>query len=273
MEGFDYIVFPSKSIQTDGIRAFSITSFGFGQKGAQAIGVHPKYLFATLDAATFHVYKVKVEARQKKAYRYFHDALVNNNMFQAKSENPYSPEQEEDIFLNPKARVVLDPKTGTLIFPKVAPKPFEDKVRTENTKQMVTQLAKSAMVNGDGTANTKVGVDVEAISAVNIDNETFVERNFTSTEQAYCRKAASPHASFAGRWSAKEAVFKALGVESKGAGAALKDIEIGCDHTGRPTVQFHGDAAIAAKKAGVKSVEVSISHSDEQAVAVAVATF
>ncbi|KAG4218819.1 Fatty acid synthase subunit alpha, partial [Phytophthora cactorum] len=41
MEKFDLIVYPSRSLQTDGVKAFSLTSFGFGQKGAQVIGVHP----------------------------------------------------------------------------------------------------------------------------------------------------------------------------------------------------------------------------------------
>ena len=39
-----------------------------------------------------------------------------------------------------------------------------------------------------------------------------------------------------GKWSAKEAVFKSLGVKGQGAGAALKDIEIGNDETGAPVV-------------------------------------
>lgn len=42
----------------------------------------------------------------------------------------------------------------------------------------------------------------------------------------YCNNAPDSDASFAGRWAAKEAVFKALGVASKGAGASMKDIEI-----------------------------------------------
>lgn len=96
---------------------------------------------------------------------------------------------------------------------------------------MVESLAKA-----NATENSKVGVDVENIDAINISNETFVERNFTASEQEYCRKAASPRSSFAGRWSAKEAVFKSLGVTSKGAGAALKEIEIGCDANGAPVV-------------------------------------
>jgi len=53
----------------------------------------------------------------------------------------------------------------------------------------------------------------------------------------------------------------------------MKDIEILKDDTGAPIVSLHGDAAAAAKQVGVKGVSVSISHSDKQAVAVAVAHF
>lgn len=41
------------------MKAFSLTSFGFGQKGAQVIGVHPRYLFATLDLSAYEDYKHK----------------------------------------------------------------------------------------------------------------------------------------------------------------------------------------------------------------------
>ncbi|OQD67144.1 hypothetical protein PENDEC_c044G00811 [Penicillium decumbens] len=261
MEKFDYIVYPSRSIQTDGIKAFSVTSFGFGQKGAQVIGIHPKYLFATLDQAQYEVYKTKVEARQKKAYRYFHNGLINNSIFVAKSKAPYEDDQQSKVFLNPDYRVSVDKKTSELKYSSTPPKADS----AEGTRQVVESLAKA-----NATENSKVGVDVENIDAINISNETFVERNFTASEQEYCRKAASPQSSFAGRWSAKEAVFKSLGVTSKGAGAALKEIEIGCDANGAPVVTLHGAAAAAAKQAGVKSINVSISHSDSQAVAVAV---
>ncbi|CEJ61388.1 Putative Fatty acid synthase subunit alpha [Penicillium brasilianum] len=265
MEKFDYIVYPSRSIQTDGIKAFSVTSFGFGQKGAQVIGIHPKYLYAALDQAQYHSYKNKVESRQKKAYRYFHNGLINNSIFVAKNKAPYEDAQQSQIFLNPDYRVSLDKKTSELKYSTTPPKAQEN----ESTRQMVESLAKA---NAAGE-NSKVGVDVENIDAVNISNETFVERNFTASEQEYCRKAASPQSSFAGRWSAKEAVFKSLGVSSKGAGAALKDIEIGSDANGAPIVNLHGAAATAAKQAGVKQITVSISHSDSQAVAVAVSHF
>lgn len=55
----------------------------------------------------------------------------------------------------------------------------------------------------------------ELISSVPSSNPTFVERNFTEAEIAYCRAQPSPASSFAARWDGKEAVFKALGVASK----------------------------------------------------------
>ena len=227
MEKFDYIVYPSQSIQTDGIKAFSVTSFGFGQKGAQAIGIHPKYLFATLDHTQFQTYKQKVEARQKKAYRYFHDGLINNTMFRAKSKAPYEEAEQMAVFLNPDARAVIDQKSSEWAYPKHAPK----KVKDKSTTEMVETLMK---VNS--SANSNPGVDIESIDAIDVHNDTFIERNFTDDEIVYCRQASSPQASFTGKWSAKEAVFKSLKVESKGGGAAMKEIEIKNDESGAPTV-------------------------------------
>ncbi|KHJ34007.1 putative fatty acid synthase subunit alpha [Erysiphe necator] len=269
MEQFDYIVYPSRSIQTDGVKAFSVTSFGFGQKGAQAIGIHPRYLFATLDEVTYSTYCQKVAARQKKAYRYFHNGLINNSLFVAKSHSPYSDDQEGAVYLNPDARVTLDHKTSSFSysanFDKIT---GPSKIEKENTKKLVESLAKGA-----SNATNRVGVDVEDISSLNIENETFLERNFTNWEISYCKKAPHPQSSFAGKWSAKEAVFKSLGVKGKGAGAPLKEIEIINDEKGAPIVTLHGDAARAAKSAGVKEVTISISHSNTQAIAIAVATF
>lgn len=231
LEQFNYILYPSRSIQTDGIKAFSVTSFGFGQKGAQAIGVHPKYLFATLDEQTYETYRAKVNSRYKKAYRYYHTSLVENNMFQAKNDPPYAADQESQVFLDPLARVQEDKKTNSYTYPAQIQKKRPDP-SVENTRKLVEHLASAT-----AGENSKIGVDVELISSINIDNENFIERNFTPAEQEYCRKAPSAQASFAGRWSAKEAVFKALGVSSKGAGAPLKDIEILSDEKGAPVVK------------------------------------
>lgn len=231
MEKFDYIVYPNKSIQTDGIKAFSVTSFGFGQKGAQAIGIHPKYLFATLDHAQYQTYKQKVQARQKRAYRYFHNGMISNSLFVAKTHAPYTDDQQSKVFLDPTSRVSLNKKTSELTYSG------KQHVASgnENTRETVEALAKATA--GNIGEKSKVGVDVESVDAINIENETFIERNFTYAEQAYCKKAANPQASFAGKWSAKEAVFKSLGVESRGGGASLKEIEVRNDEKGAPIVK------------------------------------
>lgn len=238
MEKFDYIVYPSRSIQTDGVKAFSVTSFGFGQKGAQAIGIHPKYLFATLDQSQYQTYKSKVQARQKRAYRYFHNGMISNTLFVAKTHSPYTDAQQSKVFLDPTSRVSMDKKSSELIYPTSAPKNASQDEKTKSTKAMVESLAKAT-----ATENSRIGVDVESVEAINIENDTFISRNFTPSEQEYCRSAPSAQASYAGRWTAKEAVFKSLGVASKGAGAALIDIEILNDSKGVPMVTVnHFDA-------------------------------
>ncbi|KAI8323497.1 phosphopantetheine--protei [Martensiomyces pterosporus] len=124
-----------------------------------------------------------------------------------------------------------------------------------------------------------IGVDIELITDINIDNDTFVDRNFTPAEQEYCRKRPNPHASFAGKWCAKEAVIKAVSslnldrekVWVKGDAAPLVEIEILIANSGAPVVVLHGDAKDAAEKAGVREIKVSISHIDAFAIATAVA--
>lgn len=268
LEDFKYVLFPSRSIKTDGIKAVSVTSFGFGQKGGQAIVVHPDYLFASLSKDDYETYVSKVNARQKKSYAYIHNAMITNTIFVAKDHAPYSDDQEQQVFLDPLARVSLD-KTNTYT--------FTDNELQRSGKFVSESASKTATVLSSLTkeqAGSKgVGVDVELISEININNETFVERNFTAEEIKYCKNAPNPRSSFAGAWSAKEAVFKSLEVESKGAGASLKDIEIVHNANGAPTVNLKGAALEAATKRGVKNVKVSISHDDVQSVAVAISEF
>ncbi|KAJ2357061.1 fatty acid synthase alpha subunit Lsd1 [Coemansia erecta] len=124
-----------------------------------------------------------------------------------------------------------------------------------------------------------IGVDIELIADINIENDTFIERNFTEREQAYCRSRPNPHASFAGKWCAKEAVIKAVSslslavpkVWTKGDAAPVNEIEIVVAASGAPEVVFHGDAKDACAKAGVRMVRVSISHIDAFAIATAIA--
>ncbi|CDK29759.1 unnamed protein product [Kuraishia capsulata CBS 1993] len=265
LEDFEYVLFPSRSIQTDGIKAVSVTSFGFGQKGGQAIVVHPDYLYAALSEHEYSAYAAKVNQRYKRSYRYMHNAIIRNTMFVAKDKAPYSDELEQPVYLDPLARVEAG-RDSKLVFSNKG-------VQKSSTYVSETATATAKALSEVESSEKGVGVDVELISSINLSNATFVERNFTAGEVAYCENAPSPASSFTGTWSAKEAVFKALQVESNGAGAPLKDIEIVRDAKGAPQVVLGGAAKVAADKAGVKSVKVSISHNDVQAVAVAISQF
>ena len=101
----ELIVFPNRTIRTPGVKSFIISSFGFGQKGAQAIGIHPDYLFATLSKAEYDGYRSKRRLRHRKASRFFHRAMPTNTIVVAKTTAPYRPDQEQKVLLNPHARV------------------------------------------------------------------------------------------------------------------------------------------------------------------------
>lgn len=57
---------------------------------------------------------------------------------------------------------------------------------------------------------------------------------------------------------------------SKGAGAAMIDIEV-ISTSSAPQIQLHGAAKELADSKGIKSFELSISHSEDVAVAVVIA--
>ena len=237
-EEFEMIHYPGKSIQTAGIKAFSATSFGFGQKSAQVIGVHAKYLFATLDEAAYNEYKAKAHARQQRAYREWHGRVISNSVFQAKEKPPYTPEHETQTLLSPGARATKsNHKSSYSIPPKPETQSKLASSKNADEERFKTILDDLADPSGTSSNNLRTGVDIEDIKSINSDSETFVARNFTDEEIRYCSAAANPQASFAGRWSAKEAVFKSLGVAGRGAGAELRDIEIVNDVHGAPFVK------------------------------------
>lgn len=263
LEKYEYVLYPSRSIQTDGIKAVSVTSFGFGQKGAQAMVIHPDYLFASLDEASYLEYCAKVNARNKRTYRYMHNAITRNSLLVVKEHTPYGSALEQSVYLDPLTRAEYSKNEYTYTKKGIQADKYLGEV-AKSTSSALAQLNKSSK---------GVGVDVELLTTLNVENTTFLERNFTEAERKYCDNAPSPRASYVGKWSAKEAVFKALGVKSEGAGASLKDIEVVNDDNGAPKVVLNGAAKSAAAAAGVKNVSVSISHDDFQATAVALSEF
>lgn len=67
--------------------------------------------------------------------------------------------------------------------------------------------------------------------------EHFLRRHFTPKEIAYCQSYSKPAERFAGRFSAKEAIVKALGTGFSKIG--FLDIEIENDFLGAPKVKVH----------------------------------
>lgn len=115
---------------------------------------------------------------------------------------------------------------------------------------------------------TELGIDIVKVEriadALRRHGERFPKRVLTDAEQRYVRNRPT---NFAGRWAAKEAVSKVLGLGVRGVG--WRDIEIARLPTGQPQVRLSGRAAERAEQLGMGRIAVSISHEGDYAVAVA----
>lgn len=110
-------------------------------------------------------------------------------------------------------------------------------------------------------------IDIDRIVAIlGRFPDRFRLRVLTPAEQRYCGRRVER---IAGRWAAKEAVSKVLGLGVRGVG--WQEIEILPNYAGQPQVTLHGRAARRAERLRLADVSVSISHERRTAVAVAVA--
>lgn len=115
-----------------------------------------------------------------------------------------------------------------------------------------------------------VGVDIIEIArvgaAVERWGQRFMERIYTPSEIAWCHGRVPE---LAARFAAKEAVSKALGTGIFG--LSWTEIEIEVDPRGKPLVKLHGRASDRAEALGLHQFAVSLSHSNDNAVAFVVA--
>ena len=117
----------------------------------------------------------------------------------------------------------------------------------------------------------RTGVDIIEIERVkNSIEETggkFCEKVYTKREIEYCEsKKTQKYQHYAARFSAKEAIFKAISLDLKNKyDIDWKDIEILNDESGRPYVN------ILKQDIEINSIDISISHCKEYAVASVVA--
>ncbi len=115
----------------------------------------------------------------------------------------------------------------------------------------------------------RTGCDLQRIDdvadAVRDFGARYLNRVYTDAEQrAY---AAGGARSLAARFAAKEAVLKVIGTAD---GVDPRSIEID-QHEGRPVVRLTGRAAELAHAAALGPIDVSLSHTGDVALAVAVA--
>ena len=115
---------------------------------------------------------------------------------------------------------------------------------------------------------TELGIDIIKVERIRASLERFgsrfTQRVLTPSEQRYVRDRPE---TMAGRWAAKEAVSKVLGLGVRGIG--WRDIEIERLPTGQPAVRLHGRAQTRAQQLGMGRIAVTISHEADYAVAMA----
>jgi holo-[acyl-carrier protein] synthase len=114
-----------------------------------------------------------------------------------------------------------------------------------------------------------IGIDlleIERLERALARRPRLAGRLFTDGERAYAAGRARPGQHLAARFCAKEAVAKALAMEAW----SFRDVEIVAGGDSAPQVLLHGSVAARAQALGV-AVHVSLTHTREQAGAVAIA--
>ena len=120
----------------------------------------------------------------------------------------------------------------------------------------------------------RTGTDIIEISrvkeSIESTNKKFCERVYTEKEREYCEsKQMQKYQHYAARFSAKEAVFKAVSDELENKFQInWKDIEILNDEKGRPYVNILNN-----KIQNIEDIDISLSHCKEYAIANVVVIF
>ncbi|KAL3656951.1 hypothetical protein V7S43_018156 [Phytophthora oleae] len=260
---YNHLVYPNRSLQTGGVKAVLLKSFGFGQASGELLVVHPDYLLSTL------------RADDLKQYARLH--------IQVKNEAPYSAAQESSVYLDPTARAEYDLSADTWRFGSTKRHRHRTAKRVKSVVGAPVSAKQDPVVHAADSSlgllaamnqaaselglASAVGVSVQPVAAFESlhGQEDLIGRNFTDQEMAYCYSAAHPAASFAGRWEAKEAVVKAMTNA-----VPKREVEIVMTSSGAPTVQLSGYAQQFFSSVRLARINVSISHSDHVAVAQAV---
>jgi holo-[acyl-carrier protein] synthase len=115
-----------------------------------------------------------------------------------------------------------------------------------------------------------MGIDIAEVpriqTVIEAQRERFLRRVYTLDEVAYCEQFKNKYERYAGRFAVKEAAMKALGT-GWSRGVRWVDLEVVRQRGGRPTLALKGEAKRIAEALGVKNIAVSITHTEQQAIA------
>jgi holo-[acyl-carrier protein] synthase len=122
------------------------------------------------------------------------------------------------------------------------------------------------------TQAVRSGVDLVPIARIArlvSEQPAILATIFTAREMAYCDGKRRRYEHLAARFAAKEAVLKALGT-GLGTGMTWTEVEVVNEINGRPTAHLHGAVAAYATRCGLVSLDISLSHTADLAIAQAV---
>ena len=120
-----------------------------------------------------------------------------------------------------------------------------------------------------------IGIGIDLFDVARMERELreqgaeFRDSLFSAGEVEYCEGKRHPAQHYAARFAAKEAVIKALAADGR-AGSFWRDVEIRNEPSGRPVVVLSGRLREAADGLGARAVHVTLSHSQELALAAAI---
>lgn len=116
----------------------------------------------------------------------------------------------------------------------------------------------------------RIGVDITDLERVKKfyerKGEKFIARVLTPKEREYVMKHKKFLLHLAGRFASKEAFFKALGTGI----INFQEVEILNSSSGKPYINLYGKTKQIFESIGVKSIDISISHTDLVAVSIVV---
>jgi len=99
--------------------------------------------------------------------------------------------------------------------------------------------------------------------------EKVEDRVFTEEELEYSKNKGETHVHLAARFAAKEALFKALG-KGLSDGMTWNDVMVKNDESGKPHIVLRDRAKEIADSMKVKTIHLSLTHSDHSSIAVVI---